>query len=142
MRFGTAFRLLGCLVLSSLPGVGQSAQQPSAETHLIGSLRGDALFNAYCSVCHGMDGKGAGPMAKSLRKPPSNLTTLALRSGGTFPLARIERVIAGEEVLPSGHGTREMPIWGPVFSQVAWDEDLGRVRIRNLALYLEKMQAR
>ena len=59
-----------------------------------------------------------------------------------FPLAKVRRIIAGEELLPAGHGTREMPTWGPIFSQVAWDQDLGRVRVDNLARYLESLQAK
>ena len=100
------------------------------------------MFRAYCSVCHGLDGKGGGPMAKSLKVAPSNLTTIAMRGGGKFPGARIERIISGEEELPSGHGTREMPIWGPAFSQIDRDQDLSRVRLHNLAEYIEKMQAK
>jgi mono/diheme cytochrome c family protein len=103
---------------------------------------GPVLFRAYCSVCHGLDGKGGGPMAKSLKVAPSNLTMIAMRGGGRFPAARIERIISGEEELPSGHGTREMPIWGPVFSQIDRDQDLSRVRLHNLAQYIEKMQAK
>jgi hypothetical protein len=59
-----------------------------------------------------------------------------------YPLAKIRRIISGEESLPGGHGTRQMPIWGPIFSQVAWDQDLGRVRIDNLARYLETLQVK
>ncbi len=59
-----------------------------------------------------------------------------------FPLAKVRRIIAGEDPLPGGHGTRQMPIWGPIFSQVAWDQDLGRVRIDNLARYLETLQVK
>jgi hypothetical protein len=81
-----------------------------------------------------------GPFAQSLKVPPSDLTRIAARNGGTFPLARMERIISGEEEVPGGHGTREMPVWGPIFSQVGWDRDLGRVRIDNLARYLRDMQ--
>jgi hypothetical protein len=59
-----------------------------------------------------------------------------------FPLGKVRRVISGEESLPGGHGSRQMPIWGPIFSQVAWDQDLGRVRVDNLARYLESLQAK
>ena len=55
---------------------------------------------------------------------------------------RIERIISGEEVLPSGHGARGMPVWGPIFSQVDDDRDLGRVRIDNLARYLRDLQTK
>jgi hypothetical protein len=54
---------------------------------------------------------------------------------------RIDRNIAGEAQLPNGHGTGEMPVWGPIFSRVERDQDLGRVRIDNLARYLRDMQA-
>jgi hypothetical protein len=39
-------------------------------------------------------------MAKSLKVKPSDLTRIAARNGGTFPLMRIERIISGEEQLP------------------------------------------
>jgi len=50
------------------------------------------------------------------------------------------RIIAGEEPLPRGHGTSEMPVWGPIFSRADSDRDLGRVRIDNLARYLRDLQ--
>jgi len=79
-------------------------------------------------------------MAVWLKVPPTDLTRIAARNGGTFPLERVDRIISGEEALPSGHGTRAMPVWGPVFSQVTRDQDLGRVRIDNLARYLRDIQ--
>lgn len=79
-------------------------------------------------------------MAASLRVPPPDLTRISARNGGTFPLARISRIISGEEPPRSGHGSHEMPVWGPVFSQVEADRDLGRVRIDNLARHLQQLQ--
>src|SRR5579871_4403767 len=93
---------------------------------LIDSIDGHALYQAYCAVCHGTDARGGGPMGRSLTVAPPDLTRLAQRHGGVYPEAFMERIISGEEPLPSGHGTRTMPIWGPIFSQVAWDQDLGR----------------
>jgi len=119
----------------------QTAQTPET-THLIDSLQGPALYTAYCAVCHGADAKGAGPMAKSLKVMPTDLTRIVVRNGGNFPLERVQRIISGEELLPAGHGTRPMPVWGPVFSQVSWDQDLGRVRIYNLAKYIDSIQSR
>ena len=81
-------------------------------------------------------------MAKSLNKRTPDLTRIVLRKGEKFPLTRVQRIISGEEQLPAGHGSREMPVWGPVFSQVAWDQDLGRIRTYNLAKYIETLQAR
>jgi hypothetical protein len=79
-------------------------------------------------------------MAKSLRVRPPDLTRIAIRNRGAFSLDRIERVISGEEPLPRGHGTRQMPIWGPIFSQVERDRDFGPVRLNNLAKYIEGIQ--
>ncbi|MGP0071449.1 MAG: c-type cytochrome [Bryobacteraceae bacterium] len=109
---------------------------------LIDSIRGDNLYKAYCASCHGDDAKGNGPRAASMKVAPPDLTLISARNGGKFPLARVDRVISGEEVLPRGHGERGMPVWGPVFSQVTRDQDLGRVRIDNLARYLRDIQSK
>jgi len=121
----------------------QTEKQPSPDNaRLIESIQGQNLYKAYCAVCHGPNAKGDGPMAMFLKTAPSDLTRISSRNGGMFPLAKIRRIIAGEDPLAAGHGTRQMPIWGPIFSQVAWDQDLGRVRIDNLARYLEGLQGK
>lgn len=79
-------------------------------------------------------------MAALLKVAPPDLTRISARRGGTFPLMRIERIISGEEELPRGCGL--MPVWEPVFSQVDRDQDLGRVRIDNLARYLRDLQSK
>ncbi len=109
-------------------------------THLIESMEGAALYKAYCATCHGIDGKGVGPMTEWLKIQSPDLTRMSIREGGKFPFVRVQRIISGEANVTAGHGTREMPVWGPVFSQIAWDQDLGRIRIYNLAKYLEKIQ--
>ena len=118
-------------------------ETPQPETaRLIDSIQGPALYTTYCAVCHGKDGKGDGPMAKALKVTPPDLTRLAARNGGKFPMSRVQKIIASKEPVPAGHGTREMPVWGPIFSQIAWDQDLGQIRVYNLAQYLEKMQVK
>jgi len=136
--------ILGALLMGGA-AAGEEGKQtrpgPGQQT-LIVSIRGDNLCKTYCASCHGDDAKGKGPMAAWLKVPPPDLTRIAARNGGAFPLSRVDGIIAGEEALPSGHGTRAMPIWGPVFSQVTRDQDLGRVRIDNLARYLRDIQTR
>jgi len=112
------------------------------KTPLIDSMDGGALYKAYCATCHGVDGKGFGPMTEWLKIKAPDLTRLSMREGGKFPLARVQRIIAGDENITAGHGTREMPIWGPVFSKITWDQDLGPMRVYNVAKYLETMQAK
>lgn len=139
-RFAVAALYGPALVYCTL-GAAQTRSDRPEEVRLINSIRGPALYDAYCAVCHGKDGKGKGPMASSLKVVPPDLTRIRTRSPGTFPSRRLEKIISGEEYL-QGHGTREMPIWGPIFSQIAWDQDLGRVRIDNLVRHLEQLQAK
>jgi mono/diheme cytochrome c family protein len=136
----TAFGIL--LACTAADGEDGKRVPGVAEPPLIVSIDGSNLYKTYCASCHGEDAKGHGPMAAWLKVPPSDLTRIAARNGGDFPLVRIERIISGEEVLSRGHGTRAMPIWGPIFSQVTRDQDLGRVRIDNLARYLRDIQAK
>lgn len=134
--------LISAALLAWIPAAAQVEPKGDDEQPLIISIRGPALYKAYCASCHGTDAKGRGPMAPWLKVPPPDLTRIAARNGGKFPLERIDRVISGEEKLPGGHGTRSMPVWGPVFSQVTRDQDLGRVRIDNLARYLQNIQSK
>ena len=101
---------------------------------LIASIDGNALYQAYCATCHGPDARGTGPAP--------DLTRIAQRRGGVYPDALVERIISGEEPLSASHGANDMPVWGPTFSQVGWDRDLGRLRIHNLATYIRKLQAK
>ena len=134
-------RSVGALSLTVMIfGLASGAQRASPAQRAADRLySGAALYKTYCAACHGPEAKGNGPMASTLKIPPADLTRIAARSGGTFPLMRIQRIISGEEER-RGHGA--MPAWGPVFSEVGRDQDLGRVRIDNLALYLRDIQAK
>ncbi len=77
---------------------------------------GRELFEANCASCHGADGTGNGPAARTLKTPPSDLTRIRERSGGTFPRLEVVRFIDGERPV-SAHRSAEMPKWGRVFSQ-------------------------
>ena len=111
------------------------------ETQLIHSVAGPDLYRAYCASCHGIDAHGNGPAAPALRAKVPDLTLIAKRNRDVFPADRVRKIIAGEEGLVS-HGSREMPIWGPVFRQVEVDQDWGYVRLQNLTRYLESIQKR
>jgi hypothetical protein len=82
-----------------------------------------------------MDGKGGGPTAQALKVKPPDLTLLTKNNRGQFPSNRVRSTIMGEEVLAS-HGSREMPIWEPIFHQIESDVDRGNVRLENLVKYL------
>lgn len=72
---------------------------------------GRSDYATYCADCHGASGKGNGPAAASLSKAPSDLTTLALRNGGTFPsLAAMGKIHGGT----MGRSESAMPEFGPI----------------------------
>jgi mono/diheme cytochrome c family protein len=121
------------------PGIEEKPQLPE-QKHLIDSLDGRILYENYCATCHGKDGSGGGPMAASLKNPVPDLTRIAQRNGGRFPAQRVREIISGENATALAHGSREMPVWGPIFHQIAWDQDLGNIRIYNLTSYLESLQ--
>ena len=136
--------LRAAFVITTIATLSIRAQSPAQKLpdteHLIPSLDGPTLYTTYCAVCHGKAADGHGPMAPILKTKVPNLTEIAKRNGGIFPLAQVQETIAGTEQKGLGHGTREMPIWGPIFSQVTTDQDFGKVRVYNLAKYLQSIQ--
>lgn len=121
------------------PAQSKSAASEQELPPLIRSVKGSDLFRAYCASCHGLDGKGSGPAAASLKLKVADLTVLAKNNGGRFPDARVRKVIMGDDVIAS-HGSREMPVWGPIFHQIEEDVDRGNVRLDNLVKYIESIQ--
>jgi mono/diheme cytochrome c family protein len=103
-------------------------------------LDGAKLFVQYCAACHGLKATGDGPVAPALRTKVPDLTLIAKRNGGVFPLDQVQTIIAGEKSAGLSHGTREMPIWGPIFSLDISDRDYGKLRVYNVAKYLEGLQ--
>jgi mono/diheme cytochrome c family protein len=106
---------------------------------LIYSVKGRDLFQAHCAACHGEDGSGHGPLASVLKTKVPDLTALAKNNKGEFPSPFVRKIVVGEDVLIS-HGSREMPIWGPIFHQIESDQDWGNVRVENLVKYLQSIQ--
>jgi mono/diheme cytochrome c family protein len=105
---------------------------------------GEIEYQRYCAICHGVDGKGRGLMAKFLTVQPSDLTGLSTKYAGKFPFWQTYRVIDGREEV-RGHGTREMPVWGARFQAAAGGNDSGSRsqvagQILSLVFYLQHMQ--
>jgi mono/diheme cytochrome c family protein len=140
--FGVALCSSALLWLGCDSRVTARQGKPQAHTedqYAIVPLGGAKIFRNYCAACHGVNGSGDGPAAPALRTKPPDLSTIALRNNGTFPTARVQGIIAGDDVL-AAHGSREMPIWGPIFHQIENDQDLGYVRLQNVTDYLKTIQ--
>jgi mono/diheme cytochrome c family protein len=103
---------------------------------------GKEMFNSYCAVCHGKDGKGTGPAAPAMKTAPADLTLLAQKNGGKYPAAHVAAVIKGQALTPS-HGSQDMPVWGPLFSSISQGhESQVQQRIANLVAYVDSLQAK
>lgn len=146
MRTGKRLAIFGTLgvLTTAVLVVSAVAQTPAIKrepARRIQSVKGVDTYQAYCAVCHGPGGKGNGPAAAALKTPPADLTTIAKRHGGKFSSTDVEAAILGDrELLP--HGTREMPIWGPVFSALSSDQGMRTLRVRNLVEFLESIQVK
>ena len=85
----------------NLPGW---AQEPMPD---IGKLE----YQSSCAACHGVDGKGTGPLAVEFKTKPADLTIIAKSNKGVFPFNRVYETIDGRQDVKS-HGARDMPVWG------------------------------
>lgn len=127
---------LSVLALLALLACGDSEPAPPS---------GEVLFARHCAACHGLDGRGDGPMATSLRTAPTDLTRLAEGAGGSFDTAAVMAVIDGRREV-AAHGPREMPVWGAVFEaeveagQQPYGWYVGLLHSRALAEYLATLQ--
>ena len=113
-----------------------------AEEELIGSDE----YRLSCLNCHGVGGKGNGPMAEYLIKKPSDLTVLSKNNKGEYPFLRVYQTIDGRVQVP-GHGDRDMPIWGMRYLEEDAQryggfggEDVVRARILQLVYYIQLLQ--
>jgi len=126
------------IMAASAPVSAQKVVKGDAKR--IESIQGVDTFNAYCAVCHGKTAKGDGPAAKALTKSPADLTRIAVRRGN-FSRSDVESIILGKQEMIS-HGTREMPIWGPVLQALSPDDSFMKLRVANLVDYLQAIQTK
>lgn len=87
-----------------------------------------------CADCHGVDGKGNGPVAVYMKPKVPDLTVLAKNSAGVFPFARVYDVIDGRQVV-GAHGPRNMLIWGNEFSREGENRSGGNAMPEELNSY-------
>jgi len=101
---------------------------------------GRQMFNTYCAACHGTDAKGDGPAASALKRTPADLTQLSVKNGGKFPENHVTAVIRTSE--SPVHGSREMPVWGPLLSSISSSDGEVQLRISNLVRYIASVQVK
>jgi mono/diheme cytochrome c family protein len=125
--------LLSALLVAAACGHDDSVAQDGRDT-----------FLRYCGSCHGPEGRGDGPLAATLSKPPADLTQLARKNGGRFDEHAVLAFIDGRRQV-AAHGTRDMPVWGAVFEEEGRSEPYpayqSLLKSRFLVDYLRTIQA-
>jgi mono/diheme cytochrome c family protein len=103
-------------------------------------------YRISCASCHGLTGKGDGPLAQYLTVKPANLTVLSKNNNGDFPYLEVFQTIDGRTVV-SGHGDRMMPVWGNRYEVEAGvepgtyaSETIVRGRVLELVDYIQSIQ--
>ncbi len=75
------------------------------------AFKGHELFDTYCFVCHGTDGKGDGPLAAKMQTRPANLTDKSRMSKRSEK--DLFRIVKGSNT----HNINgAMPKWGQALS--------------------------
>ncbi len=119
---------------------GDAASMTSAQlaVHL-----GHQLYVKNCGTCHGPAGKGDGIASSFFKQPPTNLTLLAKKNDGTFPVNEVLSIVNGDAPI-AAHGTREMPVWSEVIGNPMRADMTGQqvanAQILTIVRYLESVQ--
>lgn len=123
------------------------AQQPVVNLPITKAPANDgkAMFTNYCAPCHGVDGKGSGPVTSQLIQKPSDLSMLQKNNGGKFPSAHVLAIIEFGPDVPAAHGTKDMPIWGPILGRMdhpGTTQNVQSLRMANLESYIRSLQVK
>jgi len=119
---------------------GTSLQAFAAEAN-----SGKAMYLRYCASCHGKDGRGDGTISRDLKVKVPDLTVLAKKNKGVFPLDDVMATIDGRRSV-RGHGDRDMPVWGEAFHGEAegkkYEELTALLKAKIIAEYIATLQKR
>ena len=139
-------RSASCLLASAVAAVVALLPCAALAQQKLGAPPGKGSFTRYCASCHGVDGKGNGPLAPLLTPKPSDLTQLAKKNNGKFPALRVARIIDGRDPI-AAHGPPDMTVWGERFGEVEAptggspvEQTEIRQRIQLLIRYIDHIQ--
>lgn len=130
------------ILLSAALGLGMISVLPVSAQQDGGDELGRLSYNAYCSVCHGEMGAGAGSLSGLLKVEIADLTHLSERNHGEFPMLKVIHIIDGRSGTRGHNGP--MPIFGKMFDTGQYGpygaETIIRGQVLSIALYLESIQ--
>lgn len=135
--------LLACFTTVAVAATAAGCASNSREVLPPSGESGAALYRLNCASCHGAEGRGDGPVAKSMAVTVPDLTRIAGRHGGSFPKEEVARIIDGLSPL-AAHGSRQMPVWGYEFFDPRLDDEaaiaLANERVNRLVEFLASIQ--
>ena len=135
------FRAVSFAALLVTLALAAARDAPARDLHL-----GVIEYELSCLPCHGLDGRGKGPQARTLARRPADLTQLAKSNNGRFPADRVAEMIDGRSSV-AAHGPRAMPVWGERYrirvdpgDTDAYVEKRAREQIEALVAYIRSIQ--
>jgi mono/diheme cytochrome c family protein len=141
MRYRLLLAFAAFFLAAALAGADQPASKVVLPVGKTTPTDGRQMFASYCAPCHGIDGRGSGPLAPALRIKPGDLTLLSRGHHGRFPEAQVVTVLQFGAQTP--HSAMEMPAWGPILAKMNQSNHQARLlRISNLSRYLDTIQVR
>lgn len=102
--------------------------------------RGLELYVRYCAACHGENADGDGPVANVMTPRPPALVKLRGKFGRPLGTRFVAYVMG--DLMPSAHGTTDMPVWGQVLATPEGDDGEALGQIWRIAAYLDSIQTR
>jgi hypothetical protein len=125
------FFVLAAILFFALAQLMATSIFPINPLPMTSAASGEEMYTVYCSSCHGRDARGVSA---------PDLTTLAKRNNGKFPMLLVKETIRGETRVDA-HGPKDMPAWGAAFRYLGSGSRLEiDVRINNLTEYLKTLQ--
>ena len=105
---------------------------------------GERYYSQYCATCHGAQARGDGPLTEVITASVPDLTKLAERNDGTFPMLHVIHVIDGRTGMRAHGGP--MPVYGALFLEESGSDSpyadvlYSRGKVLSIAYYLENLQ--
>ncbi len=139
------FALLGTLLLALIATAHPQAKAKKEEKPLgaeTAAKSGKHLYGKYCASCHGIEGKGDGPVATALAPPPPDLTSLTRRHNGKYPAGYVGALLKFGRSF-AAHGAEDMPVWAVRFQELDPVHDpTGQQHIDDVVAYVASLQAK
>ena len=127
-------------------GLTSACTMTSTREPEVSELSGMEMYERLCSSCHGLTGRGDGPVSPLIVIGVPDLTHISSRHGGEFPTERVRRTIEWRWDRRA-HGARDMPVWGwQLYDSSSLDDSDERAQVDSmidrLVVYLRSIQAK